>query len=355
MGRLICATFLLVVLAAPVTAAQRQPSDPTVALYQSVLERLTAQPDNTVALAALQTPSNPGDAEQRRALDAIVSFLEDAARQKPQSFEIAYNLYVSLWKRHLYFGEDADARRAFAQLDVAEKLAEPLSEERARVVFERAANLLAVKKELAEELVRGDVREEAARLFIEAKLRAMSKGTYARRSALALADLAIERGEIEDARSYLREALELDPKRGYATNRAYDRLGVLLLNAGKVDEALVMLESAANVVFDDDLKSNGYAWVLARRLIDAGNLTDYTKPVEYLQKAYGITTEQKGTVTPDFLYALALGCEKVRSFELALLYWDRYLKLNDPNTEQRLEGERRAKALLARTVKSTGG
>lgn len=354
MTRFLCVA-LLVASAAPAIAAQRQPSDPTVALYQSVLERLTAQPDSPVALAALQIPSKPGDAAQRRAFDAIVSLLEEAARQKPQSFEIAYNLYVALWKRHLYFGDDADAKRAFAQLDAAEKLAEPQSEEKTRAVFERAANLLAVKKSLAEEIVGGDVREEAARLFIEAKLRAMSRGTYARRSALALADLAIERGETEKARSYLREALELDPKRGYTTNRAYDRLGVLLLDAGKVDEAVVMLESAGNVVFDDDLKTNGYAWALARRLIDARGLADYTKPVEYLRKAYETATEQNGTVSPDFLYALALGCEKARNLDLALLYWEHYLKLNDPKTEQRLEGERRAKALLARTVRGAGG
>ena len=326
MRRIACVVLLLAV------AGSASAEDAMVKLYGEVLHEVRKKPDNPRALAALQPPSNTKDPAQRALFGDIVTTLEKAARQNPGNFGTAHNYYRALWEKYLYYGAVGDAKLALGQLEKTTSLAKIGSEERTRCVYERAVDILALKKEHAESIIGGDRIEAAIKQFTKAKRAAMNEGPYARRAILALAGLYMDKKDVQSAKQALRDALRLDTRRGYITNRAYDRLGRLRLDEGKLDGALAMLAASGRVEPDADLRARGFAWRLARRLLESGQ---GEKAMAYLQSAYDRSTQVKARVHPNLVYSLALGYTRTNKKGLAILYWKRYLDLPHSDQEQR--------------------
>jgi hypothetical protein len=321
---------------------------PTAQLYKDVLEQLKNKPDSPDILLNLRPPTDRADAEQRAALDSVVTFAPEPAKASPKSFEIAYNDYFARWTRYVYYRDVADATEAFALLKKAEALAGPGSEQQARCALDRAQDVLALTPEHAATICGEPQKDAAINQFVAAKKAAQNKGPYASRAALALGDLYIEKSQAKEATEFLREALDLDPERGYVTNQAYDRLGLILLAERNLDGAQTMLMSAAKITPDHDLKTAGYASRLARALIESGR---FEKPVEYLELAHNVLSKAGGRSSPDLLYALAYGLTKMDKSGPALMYWKQYLDLNDPDEAQRKKGAEHAHSLAVSTSK----
>jgi tetratricopeptide (TPR) repeat protein len=334
--------LVLAVLAVGVPAAAQD--DAIVKLYGDVLHELHKRPADTTALLALQPPTDPKNAAQRAALDRIIHFLQQEARKHPDDFQRAYNAYLALRNRYSFYGALGDASAAILQLKGAAKAAPERSVARARCAYEYARLLLDLKTEHAAKLAGGNVRRAAIQQFLKAKTLAKGRPPYAPRSALALGELHIDAGNLDKAKTFFREALRLDKDRGYVTNRAYDRLGLMRVSAGDFDGALAMLEAAGRVQLDADLRTRGFAWSLARALVESGRLE---KPVQYLEQSYQRIRKHGGSPGPDLLYSLALGYTELKQRGPALLYWDRYFAVTDPNEEQRTRAKKKAAELAA--------
>ena len=338
-------------------AAYAAEDDPVVELYKNVLAQLKQEPGNPTAMLVLRPATKPKDPAQIAAYADIVTLLEAAVRRNPKDFRTAHNLYLALWNRYLYFDRGRDAPLALDQLKKAARLAKPGSTERARCAYEDAENRLVIKDKTAatlpagpgREAVLNELRNAAIKQFVVAKRAAMSSGPYARRAALALGGLYIDKGDAKNAKLYLREALDLDTGAGYITNHAYDLLGLVLLAEKNIDGAATMLGRAGKVKMDEGLKVRGYAHRLARALIESKT---YAGPVEYLERAYQLSTKNKGTIEPDFLYALALGYTRMGRPGTALLYWKKYMDLGDPDTAQRTKAKEIAESLAISTAKT---
>jgi len=356
MARIACVVLLL--LLCVVGAAPAAAGDPTVKLYTEVRERLQVNPENAAVMGRLRPPSDAKDRAQRAAFDEIVTVLEQAAPKHPKSFQVAYNYYAALWNRYLYYG--TDRAPALQQLGTAAKLAEPGSSERMRCEYEQALNILAIRERQAATLPKGPQRDAELRRLGDAaieqllavKKTASADGPHARRAALALADLYIEKNDVAGAKKLLREALELDVERGYVTNRAYGRLGLLLVRAGQLDRAQTMLVAAGRVEPNEALKARGYAPGLAHALILAGK---YEKPIQYLEAAYQLAVREKVRANPEIIYALALGYTKMDKAGLALMYWKKYLDLGDPEEARRKEAKGHIAKLIAKSMATGSG
>jgi len=354
MTRIACVVLLLCAAG----AAPAAEGHPTVKLYTEVRERLQVNPEDPAVMGRLRPPSDAKDRAQRTAFDEIVTVLEQAAQKHPKSFRIAYNYYLALWNRHLYY--KGDQAQALRQLSAAARLAEPGSSDRVRCEYEQALNLLAIREQKAASLPKGPARDAELRRLGDAAIRrlqevlktASADGPHAPRAALALANLYIERKDVAAARKFLREALELDAEHGYVTNRAYDRLGFLLASAGSLDRAQTMLVAAGRVKPDEALRVQGYAPGLAHVLILAGKCE---KAVRYLEDAYKLAVREKVRPNPEIVYALALGYTKMGKVGLALMYWKKYQDLGDPNQARRKEARRHTAKLIAQPMKTGSG
>ncbi len=306
--------------------------DPIVTLYTNVFDQLRVKPDDFTIMMALVPPTDLRSAAQRKALDAVVDCLSAAADESPKAFPVAFNYYQALWSRHLYYKSTDDAKAAFAQLEKTLELAAPLSPERSRCTFELAQKTLALDAATAAKLFTGNRTDLTIKRFIAAKNAALSRGPYAARSALALANLYITKGDKRAAKLEAREAIVLDTKRGYVTNHAYDRYGIVLLAEGNADGAIAMLETAGTVQPDPGLKSLGYAHRLARALI----LSNREKEaIEYLERVVKKAEEGKTTLNCDLVHTLATGYTRLGKAQLAVLYWKKYIDMADPDEGRR--------------------
>ena len=340
------ACFVCIVLAAwPVFAAA---PDPIVTLYTNVFDHLTVKPDDPVIMMTLLPPSNLRSAAQRRALDAVVDCLNAAFEKDPKKYAVAFNYYKALWSRYLYYKTADDAAAAFAQLEKALELAAPRSPERGRCTFELAQNTLTVAPAEAAKLFPEGRQDVAIKRFKTAKNAALGRGPHAARSALALANLYRVKGDKKIAKKEIREAIELDTERGYVTNRAYDRYGIILLSEGNIDGALAMLQSAGSVQPDSDLKSLGYDYRLARLLILAKREKE---AVEYLERVVKLAEEGKTSLNYNLLHTLATGYSNLGRTERALIYWKKYIDLGDPDEGRRKRAIATAQRLAIATSK----
>ena len=347
MARIAC---VLLVFAAACPAFGAGP-DPIVTLYTNVLDQLTAKADDPTALISLRPPTNLSDAAQRKALDKIVAHLESAAEKSPKSFGIAHNYYEALWTRHVYYKSADDAAAAVEQLKKTMQLAKPQSDERAQCAFELAQTILSLSRPLAQKLFGEDPREAAIKHFIAAKRAAMSRGPYAARSALALADLYIAKADAANAKKHIREAIDLDTQRGYVRNHAYDRFGLVLLAENNLEGALAMLESAGAVRPDADLKSLGYAHRLAWALVIVGRPKE---AVVYLAKVAELAEKGETTLTFDLAHTIAAAYTKLGQSDLALISWKKYIAMGDPDEGRRERAIKTAQALAIATTKTKG-
>ena len=358
MRRMTCVALFLITAGAIAAAfAAEPPVDPdaaraareaadrqrTLKLYKDLLIQVQNRPGDRALLLALQPPSNVRDRRQRALLGEMVDWLAASARKKPADFAIGRNYYTVLWARYTYYGAVADGVRALAQLAAITKLTKPNTVPRAGCEFERAMKILGAKKEHAGQLAGGDPAAVAIGLLIQAKRSAMSKGAYARGAALELGNLYKAKGDVKKARESYREAIRLDPGRGYVTNRAYDALGQLLIAERQPSRALTLLESAGAVSPDAGIRAFGFASKLATLLTNAGKSK---QALAYLQKAYDASIESKSTLDPNLVYALALSYEKLGKTGPAILYYKRYLDLRGSDPRQR----QKAKATVERLV-----
>jgi|GEM_PF-4226706 len=337
------AVVVLALLSATVVfAADTAIEEPTLTLYADVLLQLRRQSDDPTPLLTLQPPPAPDSAAHRAAMDKIVDFVAKSAARDSATFGTAHNYYLALWTRYVYFGDENDAVAAFAQLGRAADLAQDRPADAACCAFERGKNIMALPKELALKITGKEPEDAAIEQFQLAKLKSLSKGYYAARSALALADLYINKADAKNAKASIREALELDPSRGYVWNQAYDRLGLVLHAEGNTDGAVTMLKMAANVHPDTDIKVAGLACRLARALIESGT---YEEPIKYLGKAVALADDGKAGLRPELVYALALGYTRSGNTGRALQYWKRYLDMNDPDPDRRKQAREVAESL----------
>ena len=335
----------LLLAACPVFAA---PPDPIVTLYTNVLDQLKVKPDDPTIVMSLVPPTDLRSAAQREALDDVVDCLSAAVTKNPKTFGIGFNYYQALWTRHIYYKSVDDATAAFAQLEKTLALAKPRSPERSRCTFELAQKTLAVDAATAAKLFTGDRSDLAIKRFIVAKNAAVDNGPYAARSALALTRLYITKGNKRAAKKEVREAIDLDTGRGYVTNRAYDRYGIILLSEGNADGAIAMLETAATVQPDSDLKSLGYAHRLARALI----LSNHEKEaVEYLEHVVKLAKQGKTSLNYDLIHTLATGYTQQGRTQLAVLYWKKYIDMGDPDEGRRKRATATAQRLAIEASK----
>ena len=344
MTRTVCFVCLLLAVS-PVFAAA---PDPIVTLYTNVFDQLTVKPDDATIMMTLLPPTDVRSAAQRRALDGVVDCLSAAFEKSPKTFLIACNYYQALWSRYLYYKATDDAAAALAQLEKALALTAPRSAERSRCTFDLAQNTMTVGPTAAAKLFTGGRKEAAIKRFIAAKSAALGRGPYAARSALALAGLYKGKGFKKNAKKEVREAIELDTGRGYVTNRAYDLYGGIMLDEGNVDGALAMLESAGSVQPDSDLKSLGYAHRLAERLIEAKREKE---AVEYLERVGKLAEEGKTSLNYDLAHTIAMGYTNLGNTERALLYWKKYIDMDDPNEARRKAATETAQRLAIATTK----
>jgi len=349
MARIAC-VLLVLVAASPAFGADAGP-DPIVAHYTGVLDQLKARPDDPTVLLSLRPPTNRSDAAQRAALDKIVAHLESAAEKSSKSFGIAHNYYEALWTRYAYYKSADDAAAAVEQLKKTTQLTKPQSNEQAQCAFELAQAVLDVSKPLAKKLFGDEQRAAAIKHFIAAKRAAMSRGPYAARSALALADLYISKADAASAKKHIREALDLDTDRGYVTNHAYDRFGLVLLAENNMEGALAMLESAGAVRPDADLKSLGYAHRLAWAFVVVGRPKE---AVVYLAKIAELAEKGATTLNYDLAHTIAAAYTKLGQSDRALIYWKRYIELGDPDEGRRKRAIKTAQALAIATTKTRG-
>lgn len=340
------ACFVCLLLAScPVFAAA---PDPIVTLYTNVSDQLRVKPDDPTVMTTLVPPTNLRNTAQREALDGVVDLLRAAFEKSPKKYSIALNYHRALWSRYLYYKATDDAVAAFAQLEKVLDLAAPRSSERARCMFELAQNTMTVGPAAAARLFTTSRQEVAIERFKAAKSAALGRGPYAARSALALADLYKTKGDKTAAKKEVREAIDLDTERGYVTNRAYDRYGVILLSEGNSDGAIAMLESAGSVHPDPDLKSLGYAYRLARALI----LTKHEKEaIEYFERVVKLADEGKTTLNYDVVHTIATGYTNLGQTELALMYWKKYIDMGDPDERRRQRATAIAQKLAIATTK----
>jgi tetratricopeptide (TPR) repeat protein len=343
----------LVALTAAGAAALGAETVPLLKQYANVLEAVRNDPASQTALMKLPAPSDPTDPGQRAAFDEIVAALKLAAAKAPNDFFVAYNYYRALWKQYEYFGDLRAAADAAEQLVKATKLADPFSNQSAMCAYSMSLNILGMDESHAKKVFKGTAREAVIDLLTTARsrargadLRPRGKGPYARRATLALGILHAQAGNRKAARRLLREAIRLDPKRGFVTNRAYDQLGRLMLADENIKAAEAMLESAGEVEPDANLRNVGYAWRLARELIDHGR---HKKAVAYLERGFDVVTKAGTRPDPDLVYALAFGLTQLGRANDALRYWGHYKALVDPNEEQRRKGLEIAKKLAVST------
>lgn len=337
------AVVVLVLLStAVVFAADTAIEEPTLTLYADVLLQLRRQADDPTPLLTLQPPPTPSSAAHRTAMDKIVAFMAESAGQDPDNFGAAHNYYLAMWTSYVYFGNEDDAVAAFTQLDKAAAIAEDRPADVASCAFERGKNIMALPKELAVKITGKEPEDAAIEQFQLAKLKSLSKGYYAARSALALTDLYINKADAKNAKASIREALELDTGHGYVWNRAYDRLGLVLHAEGNTDGAVTMLKMAANVQPDTDIKVAGLACRLARALIESGT---FEEPIKYLGKAVALADDGKAGLKPELVYALALAYTKTGNTGRALQYWKRYIDMNDPDPDRRKQAKKFAESL----------
>ncbi|MFO7898579.1 MAG: hypothetical protein R6V58_05920 [Planctomycetota bacterium] len=348
-------TMLLVLVTAAGAAAGQQKS--VVDQYQHALALLQEAPAHPYAVLGLVPPSNRENAEERAALDRVVASLAGAAKKQPEDVTVRLNYHRALWRRFLYYGAVGDGEKALAQLDAVIRTTDPGTEQSTRAFYERAVAVRTLRHAVARDLVSeetagkvvdGDLGRAAIRHFLEAKKAAMSQGLYGRRSALALGQLyyAVQ-NDPEAAEKALREALELDPGRGYVTNHAYDVLGRIRLARGKVGRAVTMLEAAGNVSLDADLRTAGFAAELAVQLIKLNRTQD---AIGYLKKVHKLATQDGGRASPDVAYALALAYTKLDEPGPALLFWQKYLDANETGPgarARRTEAQKEAARLAA--------
>jgi tetratricopeptide (TPR) repeat protein len=342
-----------IALAAGIAAAAESEPVPLARQYERVLEALRNNPSSQTALLRLAQPTDPNDPQVRAAFDRIVDALKESAAKKPSDFFIAYNYYRVLWKKYEFFRDPNVATAAADQMVKATSLADPFSNQPAMCSFDMSLNILAMDEENAKQAFKGKSREVVIKMLEQTRrrgrssdLRPRGQGPYARRAALAMGILYAESGDAELAESRFREAIRLDTTPGYVTNRAYDHLGRLMLAAGNVEAAEAMLESAGRAQPDSSLKSLGYAWQLARALIDKGR---FQKPIEYLEKGFRVVQEAGTRPDPDLVYGIAYAYTKLGKADDAIRYWGHYESLVDPNEEQRKEGLRLAKELATKT------
>ncbi|MFW6159078.1 MAG: tetratricopeptide repeat protein [Planctomycetota bacterium] len=351
-------TMLLVLATAAGAAAGQQES--VVDQYRHVLTLVEKDPAHPYAVLGLVPPTNRENAAEREALDRVVESLAAPAKKQPEDASVRLNYHRALWRRCLYYGSADDGKKALAQLDALIGMTDPGTEENARAFYERAVAVRTLRDALtrgllsettAGKVVGGDLGKTTIRYFIDAKRAAMSQGLYGRRSALALGQLyyAVQ-NDADAAEKALREALELDPDRGYVTNHAYDLLGRLRLAGGKIGRAVTMLEAAGNVSLDADLRTAGFAAELAIHLIKLNRTQD---AIGYLRKVHKLATQDGGRASPDIAYALALGYTKLDEPGPALLFWQKYLDANQTGPgarERRAEAQKEAARLAAEGI-----
>ncbi len=346
MKRIACVVCVL--LAAGLTFAAGP--DPTVTLYTEVFDHLKVKPTDELILLRLRPPTDRGNAAQSEALDAIVDLLAAAAKEAPKDFVLNHNYYQAIWTRYAFYQKTADAAAAFEQLERTARLTNARSPERARCLFELADNTMALDPATARKLVGKDRKAVAIKRFSDAKRAAMSRGPYAARSALALVDLYISSRDAANAKTQIREALDLDKdRRGYVTNHAYDRFGLVLLSEGNVEGALAMLDAAGRVTVDADLKSEGFAFRLARALIVMKHAEE---AIEYLDKVMKLVDEGKTALTYDIAYTTARGYTDLGKADEALIYWKRYVDMGDPDENRRERAIKIAQDLAVKASES---
>jgi tetratricopeptide (TPR) repeat protein len=342
MTRTACVVCLL--LAA--STALGAPPDPTVTLYTDVFDQLKVKPNDPTIMMTLRPPTDRRSTAQREAYAEIVECLSAAAEKEPKNFRIAYNYYQALWSRYLYYGATDDAGAAFTQLQKALRLAEVRSPERARCAFELADNTMTVGRTAAKKLFEGGRRALAVKRYLTAKEAALSRGPYAARASLALAEL-YRTAEPAKAKKQIRDALELDTGRGFVTNRAYDQFGLVLLAESNVEGALAMLEAAGSVRPDADLKSLGYAHRLPRALISMKRVRE---AVEYLDKVVKLAEKGDTTINYDLAHTIATGYTALGNSATALKYWQDYIAMGDPDEGRRKRAVKTAQALAIATT-----
>ncbi len=339
MGKIAAAALVVTLL---LSRAALGAEDPVLKLYKDVRLQLQRDPANPTVMMAVRPPIDAKNPAHRKALNEIVTYLETAAGEKADNFHVVHNYRLALWTRFLQLGAEADAAAALEQLETAAKLTEAGSGERARCDFERAQATLALRDKGLTKLLKGDATETAIEEFIAAKRSAMSTGHYAGQSALALASLYAEKGDLTTAKKMAREALELDTGHGYVTNHAYDRFGRILLAEGNADGAVTMLQAAAKAELDEDLRGLGYAHGLAWELIEKGR---YAEAVKYLEMVVQRADKGECALSSGVAYALATAYMRQGQSGLALMYWKRYLEMGDADATRRQEAKKIAQDL----------
>jgi tetratricopeptide (TPR) repeat protein len=343
MIRTFCVVFVL--LASVALAAD---ADPVLKQYQDALEQLRNKPAAAGPLLSLLPPSNPPTAEQRAALNGLVSFVDGAASKAPKDFALQHNLYVALWQRYLLLGAVGDARRARKQALVAKDLAEAESTDRAQCAYEHALTGLGLQPGHVAAVLGASPVDANIAAFKSAMRATVNKGPYVPRASLHLGELYLQKGEAKDAERYLRAALALDKRgrRGYISNRAYDALGRLKLSANDVDAAATMLTAAGDVQIDADLKAQGFAIALAAKL----NEKERHRVVsDYLKAAHAMAKKGDGRIQPELVYHLALSYGKTNKNGPALVHWQEYFGMHDPDATRRASARKIARKIAIGT------
>lgn len=321
--------------------------DPVIEMYKDVLLKLAYNPANPTILMTARPPVDVKNQTHREYVDKLVTKTAESADANPKNFYIVHNAYLGMWGRYLQYRNVDDASAAFKRLDEAANLAEG-PEQRSQCAFERAEDMLGLTPEHAKELIGDDVENKALETYLDAKRKAMTEGYYAAMSDLAMGRLYFKQDKIEDSWKCLREAMQLDTRKGYVTNHAYHYLGMILLKRNNAEGAATMLEVSANVKPDEDIKQYGFASVLALELVNSGNSN---APIEYLESVMKLSAEGIGPITIDHVYVLALAYTKRGDSGPALMYWDKYLSMVDQNEARRKEAKKMAQNLAIKTTK----
>jgi tetratricopeptide (TPR) repeat protein len=320
--------------------------DPVVKHYDDTLEALRNRPEDGALVLSLLPPGRPPTAEQRAALNRVVQFVESQAAKQPKHYVRQHNLYTALWKRYQFLGDVADAERARTQALVALELAEPGSNERAQCSYEYALTGLGLRSEHVAKVLGDSPVEANIEAFRMAMRSTMNQGPYVPLISLQLGKLYLAQGAKDEAERYLREALTLDrTSKGYISNQAYDVIGCMRLDADKVEAAETMLKSAGEVEMDDDLTARGFALALAEKLNEKGR---YKAVTDYLKKTYQMAKAAEGLIQPELVYHLALAHTMQGHSDEAIIRWQEYMGMPDPNAARRKAAREFARKLAVR-------